>query len=131
MVQQLGSTWLERHLNIMLQHLLDLAAQPRAAPTHVDAVYSRQCITFVFRSLLGKMLGEKQQTAACKEFARIINHQMNSIGTICTPIEYQFSKHKVSIDVEFFFVEKYGDYRALLRGLYVEILNRRRAYCGF
>ncbi len=80
MVQQLGSTWLERHLNIILQHLLDLAAQPRAAPTHVDAVYSRQCITFVFRSLLGKMLGEKQQTAACKELARIINHQMNSIG---------------------------------------------------
>lgn len=79
MVQQLGSAWLERHLNIILQHLLDLAAQPRAAPTHVDAVYSRQCITFVFRSLLGKMLGEKQQTAACKEFARIINHQMNSI----------------------------------------------------
>jgi hypothetical protein len=26
------------------------------------------------------MLGEKQQTAACKELARIINHQMNSIG---------------------------------------------------
>lgn len=80
MVQQLGCTWLERHLQVILQHLLDLAAQPRAAPTHVDAVYSRQCITFVFRSLLGKMLGEKQQAAACKELARIINHQMNSIG---------------------------------------------------
>jgi len=46
----------------------------------VDAVYSRQCITFVLHSLLGKMLGEKQQAAACKELARIINHQMNSIG---------------------------------------------------
>jgi hypothetical protein len=80
LVLHVGFTWLERHLNTMLQHLLDLAAQPRAAPTHVDAVYSRQCITFVFRSLLGKMLGEKQQTAACKELARIINHQMNSIG---------------------------------------------------
>lgn len=80
MVQQLGPAWLERHLSVVLQHLLDLAAQPRAAPTHVDAVYSRQCITFVLRSLLGKMLGEKQQAAACKELARIINHQMNSIG---------------------------------------------------
>ena len=80
MVNKLGSVWLERHLTTVLQHLLDLAAQPRAAPTHVDAVYSRQCIAFVLRSLLGKMLGEKQQTAACKELALIINQQMNSIG---------------------------------------------------
>lgn len=80
MVQQLGSSWLERHLTTLLHHLLDLAAQPRAAPTHVDAVYSRQCIAFVLRSLLGKMLGEKQQAAACKDLAIIINQQMNSIG---------------------------------------------------
>lgn len=84
MVQQLGSLWLERHLTTVLQHLLDLAAQPRAAPTHVDAVYSRQCIAFVLRSLLGKMLGEKQQIAACKELASIINQQMNSIGACDT-----------------------------------------------
>ena len=80
MVQKLGSAWLERNLTIVIQHLLDLAAQPRAAPTHVDAVYSRQCISYVLRSLLGKMLGEKQQTAACKELASIINQQMNNIG---------------------------------------------------
>lgn len=80
MVQQLGSIWLERHLTSILQHLLDLAAQPRAAPTHVDAVYSRQCIAFVLRTILGKMFGEKQQSAACKELARIINQQMNAIG---------------------------------------------------
>lgn len=80
MVQQLGSVWLERHMTAILQHLLDLAAQPRAAPTHVDAVYSRQCIAFVLRTILGKMLGEKQQSAACKELARLINQQMNAIG---------------------------------------------------
>ena len=79
MVQQLGPAWLERYLTVVLQHLLDLAAQPRAAPTHVDAVYSRQCIAFVLRSLLGKMLGEKQQCAACKELASIINKHMKSI----------------------------------------------------
>jgi HEAT repeat-containing protein 5 len=79
MVQQLGPAWLERYLTVVLQHLLDLAAQPRAAPTHVDAVYSRQCIAFVLRSLLGKMLGEKQQCAACKELATIIHKHMNSI----------------------------------------------------
>ena len=89
MVQQLGSTWLERHLTLVIQHLLDLAAQPRAAPTHVDAVYSRQCIAYVLRSLLGKMLGEKQQSAACKELALIINQQMNNIG------DFQHFHHRI------------------------------------
>ena len=79
MVQQLGPAWLERYLTVVLQHLLDLAAQSRAAHTRVDAVYSRRCIAFVLRSLLGKMLGEKQQCAACKELATIINKHMNSI----------------------------------------------------
>lgn len=82
MIQQLGSSWLERNLATVIQHLLDLAAQPRAAPTHMDAVYSRQCIAFILRCLLGKLLGEKQQMAACKELARIINQQMNTIGNV-------------------------------------------------
>ena len=55
MVQTLGTLWLERHLNTLLGHVLELVAHPKAAPSHVDAVYSRRCvghIVQVFKILL-------------------------------------------------------------------------------
>ncbi|XP_034252934.1 HEAT repeat-containing protein 5B isoform X2 [Thrips palmi] len=78
-VQILGGTWLERNLGIFLSHVLDLVANPKAASSHVDAVYSRKCISFILRSVLGRMLGEKAQASAAKEIAQIIVKQMNSI----------------------------------------------------
>ena len=78
-VQYMGSVWLERNLNSILTHILDLVANPKAASSHVDSVYSRKCINFILRSLLGKMLGEKAQTSACKELIHIVAKQMNSI----------------------------------------------------
>ncbi|KAG5899474.1 hypothetical protein JTB14_015325 [Gonioctena quinquepunctata] len=78
-VQILGSKWLEKYMRIFLAHILYLAANPKAASSHVDAVYSRKCINFILRSVLGKMLGEKAQSSACKEIAQIIVKEMNSI----------------------------------------------------
>ncbi|XP_073829130.1 HEAT repeat-containing protein 5B isoform X2 [Musca autumnalis] len=78
-VEYMGSVWLERNLTVFLSHILDLVANPKAASSHVDAVYSRKCINFILRSVLGKMLGEKAQTSACKELVYMIAKQMNSI----------------------------------------------------
>ncbi|XP_037954233.1 HEAT repeat-containing protein 5B isoform X3 [Teleopsis dalmanni] len=78
-VQFMGSVWLERNLSTFLVHVLDLVANPKAASSHVDAVYSRKCINFILRSIIGKMLGEKAQTSACKELIHIVAKQMNSI----------------------------------------------------
>lgn len=78
--QTLGNVWVERNLSVFLVHVLDLAANPKAASSHVDAVYSRKCINFILRSVLGRMLGEKAQTSACKEISIVIAKQMNSIG---------------------------------------------------
>lgn len=78
-VQKMGGSWLERNLQAFLNHILDLVANPKAASSHVDAVYSRKCINFILRSIIGKMLGEKAQTSACKEIVHIIAKQMNSI----------------------------------------------------
>jgi len=79
-VQILGSVWLERNITTLLTHVLDLVANPKAASSHVDAVYSRKCINFILRSVLGRMLGEKAQASACKEITHIVIKQMNSIG---------------------------------------------------
>ncbi|XP_055847565.1 HEAT repeat-containing protein 5B isoform X1 [Episyrphus balteatus] len=78
-VQNMGSVWLERNQTTFLAHVLDLVANPKAASSHVDAVYSRKCINFILRSIIGKMLGEKAQTSACKELIHIVAKQMNSI----------------------------------------------------
>ncbi|XP_031777136.1 HEAT repeat-containing protein 5B isoform X2 [Nasonia vitripennis] len=78
-VQMLGSTWLERNIGTLVGHVLDLVANPKAASSHVDAVYSRKCINFILRGTIGKLLGEGAQAAACKEIAHVILKQMNSI----------------------------------------------------
>lgn len=78
-VQTMGSVWLEKNLQTFLIHVLDLVANPKAASSHVDAVYSRKCINFILTSVVGKMLGEKAQSSACKELIHIIAKQMNSI----------------------------------------------------
>lgn len=78
-VQVMGGLWLERNLQPFLKHILDLVANPKAASSHVDAVYSRKCINFILHSVIGKMLSEKAQASACKEIVLIIAKQMNSI----------------------------------------------------
>lgn len=78
-VQILGGVWLERNIKVLLSHILYLVANPKAASSHVDAVYSRKCVNFILRSVLGKMLGEKAQLSACKEIAQIIVKEMSSI----------------------------------------------------
>lgn len=66
-------------MKLFLNHILYLVANPKAASSHVDAVYSRKCINFILRSVFGKMLGEKAQSSACKEIAQIVVKEMNSI----------------------------------------------------
>ncbi|KAL7035637.1 hypothetical protein ACKWTF_008482 [Chironomus riparius] len=78
-VETMGSVWLERNMQTFLIHVLDLVANPKAASSHVESVYSRKCINFILRSVVGKMLGEKAQSSACKELIHIIAKQMNSI----------------------------------------------------
>ncbi|XP_013165823.1 PREDICTED: HEAT repeat-containing protein 5B [Papilio xuthus] len=78
-VQNMGGVWLERNMTTFLTHVLDLVANPKAASSHVDAVYSRKCINYILRNTLGKMLGEKAQASACKEIIQIVAKQMNSI----------------------------------------------------
>ncbi|XP_043289102.1 HEAT repeat-containing protein 5B isoform X2 [Venturia canescens] len=78
-VQMLGGAWLERNIGTLVAHVLDLVANPKAASSHVDAVYSRKCINFILRGTIGKLLGEGAQAAACKEIAHVILKQMNSI----------------------------------------------------
>ncbi len=80
-IQILGVNWLERNTNYLLNHVLDLVANPKAASSHIDAVYSRKCINFILRSILGRMLSEKAQVSACKQLTVIVAKQMATTGS--------------------------------------------------
>lgn len=67
-------------MKTFLTHVLYLVANPKAASSHVDAVYSRKCVNFILHSVLGKMLSEKAQVSACKEILQIVIKEMNSMG---------------------------------------------------
>lgn len=79
-VQEMGALWLERHVSILVAHLMELVASPKAITSHVEAVYSRKCVNFIMRATLGRMIGEKAQAAACKEITQLIIKQMNNVG---------------------------------------------------
>lgn len=79
-VKSMGGLWLERNISLFLNHILDLVANPKATPTHVDAVYARKCVLFIMRCSIGGLLGEKAQIAAAKEICQIIIKQMNAVG---------------------------------------------------
>lgn len=78
----MGGLWLERNISLFLNHVLDLVANPKATPTHVDAVYARKCVLFIMRCSIGGLLGEKAQIAAAKEICQIIIKQMNAVGEL-------------------------------------------------
>ena len=65
-VKCLGGLWLERNLFVFVHHILELVANPKATPTHVDAVYSRKCVIFIMHATVGRMLGEKAQVTGRK-----------------------------------------------------------------
>ena len=69
----LGSQWLERNLKLYINHVLNLVnGTTKAVSTHLDAVYSRKCVQFILRSIIGGMLNEKVQLQAARELIHVI-----------------------------------------------------------
>ena len=69
----LGSQWLERNLKLYINHVLNLVnGTTKAVSTHLDAVYSRKCVQFILRSIIGGMLNEKVQLQAARELIYVI-----------------------------------------------------------
>lgn len=79
-VTTLGGQWLERNFATFLSHVVDLVSHPRATQTHVEAVYSRRCVSFILRATIGSLLGEKAQIAAAKDICQAIDKQMKAVG---------------------------------------------------
>ncbi|XP_015763644.1 PREDICTED: HEAT repeat-containing protein 5B-like isoform X1 [Acropora digitifera] len=77
---EMGGVWIQRNIGLILKHVLELLSSPKATQTHVDAVYSRRCISFILRAVLGRLLGEPAQLEAAKELCSLITKQMNMVN---------------------------------------------------
>lgn len=75
----LGASWLERNLKLYISHVLGLVNNTKAVSTHLDAVYSRKCVQFILRSIVGGMLNEKVQLQAARELVHIIDKCVNGL----------------------------------------------------
>ena len=73
----MGGVWLERHLPLILCHILDLLTHSKTTSTHIDAVYSRKCIGFIIKSVFNRLLGESAQLAATKHLCSLIIQYTN------------------------------------------------------
>ncbi|XP_043536583.1 HEAT repeat-containing protein 5B [Chiloscyllium plagiosum] len=81
-VTTLGGQWLERNFATFLTHVLELVSHPRATQSHVEAVYSRRCVSFILRATVGSILGEKAQIAAAKDVCQAIAKQMKTVEAV-------------------------------------------------
>ncbi|CAL8283222.1 unnamed protein product [Lota lota] len=59
LVSAMGSSWLEGSLPRLLGLLAQLAHQPRASHSPADSASTRACLSYILRSVLGPLLGEK------------------------------------------------------------------------
>ncbi|XP_024087479.1 HEAT repeat-containing protein 5A isoform X4 [Pongo abelii] len=73
-VSTLGGTWLEKNFAAFFSHILSLVSQshPKATQTQIDAVCCRRCVSFILRTTIGGLLGEKAQLAAVKDICQAI-----------------------------------------------------------
>lgn len=83
-VNQMGASWIERNIVYFLSHLLEMLTNPKSCATHLDAIYSRRCIAFILRMVIGKVLTEKGQFQALKEIIKVIT-QYSRIGHSALP----------------------------------------------
>ena len=80
LVTRLGPAHLERHLAPILGHVLELASSPRAGSQHTEMVCTRNCVTYILSTVLGRLLREKAQVTACREMVRLLARSLNTPG---------------------------------------------------
>ncbi|XP_019118767.2 HEAT repeat-containing protein 5A isoform X1 [Larimichthys crocea] len=97
-VSTLGSSWLEANSPAFLSLLMELASHGRATQTPGDAVVTRRCVSFILRSTLGSLLGEKAQTNAAKQLCLAVAAQKRGIDAALTDgnVETRVSSADVS-----------------------------------
>lgn len=79
-VSTLGGSWLEANFPVFLSLLMELVSHSKARQTPCDAAVLRCCVSFILRSTLGSLLGEKAQTNAAKQLSCTVAAHKRAVG---------------------------------------------------
>ena len=95
--KEMNSPWVVGNLIFIVSHLLDLLSNSKATPSHVEAVYSRKCISFVMDSLINSLLGEASQLEIAKILIISVHKQMESLNKTENSLsDVQSTQHIIS-----------------------------------
>uniref|UniRef100_A0A3Q3XJ80 HEAT repeat containing 5A n=1 Tax=Mola mola TaxID=94237 RepID=A0A3Q3XJ80_MOLML len=95
-VSTLGGPWLEANFPAFLSLLMELASNSRATQTPGDAAVTRRCVSFILRSTLGSLLGEKAQINAAKQLCFAVATQKRAVALTDGNVETRVSSADVS-----------------------------------
>lgn len=100
MVSTLGGSWLEANLSSFLSLLMELVSQSKATHTSGDAAVTRCCVSFILRSTLGSLLGEKAQTNAVKQLCVTVASQTASgeWRCVCSQLDFNGNTENVQLN---------------------------------
>lgn len=79
-VSTLGGSWLEANFPVFLSLLMELVSHSKARQTPWDASVMRCCVSFILRSTLGSLLGEKAQINAAKQLSCTVAAHKRAVG---------------------------------------------------
>ncbi|VDP00015.1 unnamed protein product [Schistosoma curassoni] len=78
----MGPLWFETNLSTILTHLVNLLLVPRATPTHVEAIYARQCIQYLLGTVFRHLLSESIQLVAISELIKILVYHLQYLQNL-------------------------------------------------
>uniref|UniRef100_A0A094ZDV1 HEAT repeat-containing protein 5B n=1 Tax=Schistosoma haematobium TaxID=6185 RepID=A0A094ZDV1_SCHHA len=81
-IVEMGPLWFETNLSTILTHLVNLLLVPRATPTHVEAIYARQCIQYLLGTVFRHLLSESIQLVAISELIKILIYHLQYLQNL-------------------------------------------------
>ncbi|CAH8507597.1 unnamed protein product [Schistosoma intercalatum] len=81
-IVEMGPLWFETNLSTILTHLMNLLLVPRATPTHVEAIYARQCIQYLLGTVFRHLLSESIQLVAISELIKILVYHLQYLQNL-------------------------------------------------
>nr|XP_057946007.1 HEAT repeat-containing protein 5A-like isoform X1 [Doryrhamphus excisus] len=83
-VSALGGPWLEANFSSFLSLLMALVSNVRATPTPGDAIMMRRCVSFILRSTVGSLLGERAQSNVARHLCLAVAAQKQAFEAAWT-----------------------------------------------
>ncbi|KAF6775693.1 hypothetical protein AHF37_05112 [Paragonimus kellicotti] len=74
----MGSQWFETNIVTIVSHCISLLENPRAIPTHAEAIFARQCVGYILGTLFRRLLSEPVQLMAARELIVLVRQRLQN-----------------------------------------------------